>query len=129
MPPRGFSEKRQADFHSAPSAPRSVGYTNLKLDSAGRIIVPAEMRAAMLAKPGNTLSARVVDGELRIVSRDWVMHRIDEAAAKFKAANPQYDFQADMDADRLEEARLHEERWARLERDAADLQREADRRR
>lgn len=103
MAPRGFSEKRQADYDA--SVPRSVPYASLKLDSAGRIVVPAEMRSAMLAKAGDTLVAQVVDGELRIVSRDWVMHRIDEEAARFKAANPGVSLVDELIADRREEAR------------------------
>lgn len=104
MAPRGFAEKRQAGYDAAP-APRSVPYTNLKMDSAGRIIVPTEMRSAMLAKPGDVLTAQVVDGELRIVSRDWIMHRVKEHATRFKAANPGVSVVDELIADRREEAR------------------------
>lgn len=120
MAPRGFAEKRQQD-HEAPSGPRSVPHTSLKLDSAGRIVVPAAMRAAMLAKAGDTLVAQVVDGELRVVSREWIMRRIDEEAEKFKAANPGVSLVDELIADRREEFRLEEERWARLEREAVEL--------
>lgn len=121
MAPRGFAEKRQPDYEAVPG-PRSVPYTNLRLDSAGRIVVPAAMRAAMLAKAGDTLVAQVVDGELRIVSREWIMRRIDEEAEKFKAANPGVSLVDELIADRREEVRRDEERWARLEREAADIE-------
>ena len=124
MAPRGFAKKSQAEYETAPG-PRSVPYTSLRLDSAGRIVVPAAMRAAMVAKAGDTLVAQVVDGELRVVSREWVMRRIDEEAEKFKAANPGVSLVDGLIADRREEVRLDEERWARLEREAVDL--EADR--
>lgn len=121
MAPRGFAERQQPDYEAVPG-PRSVPYTNLRLDSAGRIVVPAAMRAAMLAKAGDTLVAQVVDGELRVVSRDWVMRRIDEEAEKFKAANPGVSLVDELIADRREEVRRDEERWARLEREAADIE-------
>lgn len=104
MAPRGFAEKRQPNYE-APPASRSVDYTNLKLDSAGRIVVPAAMRAAMLAKAGDTLVAHVVDGELHVVSHDWIMRQIDEEAEKFKAANPGVSVVDELIAERREEAR------------------------
>lgn len=38
------------------------------LDSAGRIVIPAVFRSAMQVKEGDRLMARVVDGELRLVT-------------------------------------------------------------
>ena len=104
MAPRDFAEKPQAEYETAPG-PRSVPYASLRLDSAGRIVVPAAMRAAMLAKAGDTLVAQVVDGELRVVSREWVMRRIDEEAKRFKAANPGVSLVDELITDRREEAR------------------------
>lgn len=126
MPPTGFGEKRQSKY--ADDGPRSVDYTTLKLDSMGRVVIPAEMRAAMLTRPGDTLTARVVDGELRVVSRAWVMERIKQEAERFKAANPGADLADELISDRREEAQLEEERWARLEREAAEARHEAERR-
>jgi len=121
MAGRAFHENRQTEY--APrSAPRSVAYANLKIDTAGRIIVPAEMRAAMMAKPGDSLTAHVVDGELRVVSRAWVMRRVEEEAERFKAANPVASFANELAANRQEEVRLDEERWSRLEAEAAATQ-------
>ena len=119
MPKRGFAEKTQANYEAG-RAPRSVTQTHLKMDSAGRILIPAEMRAAMLAKPGDGLVAEVIDGELKIVAHDWIMHRVREEAAKFRAAHPNHDFQAELDAYREEEARHEAEKWARIERDAVE---------
>lgn len=100
----GFGEKAQAEY-GAVGALRSMPYASLKMDSAGRIIVPADMRAAMLAKGGDVLTAHVVEGELRIVSHDWIMHRINEEASKFKAANPGVSVVDELIAERREEAR------------------------
>jgi bifunctional DNA-binding transcriptional regulator/antitoxin component of YhaV-PrlF toxin-antitoxin module len=119
----GFGEKRQADYEE--DGPRSVDYTSLKIDQAGRVLIPAEMRAAMLTRPGDTLTARVVDGELRVVSRAWVMERIKLEAKRFRDANPDADLAEELIADRRDEARREDERWARLEREAVELRGDA----
>jgi bifunctional DNA-binding transcriptional regulator/antitoxin component of YhaV-PrlF toxin-antitoxin module len=41
---------------------------DVQLDSAGRIVIPAVYRGAMQAKEGDRLMARVVDGELRLIT-------------------------------------------------------------
>ena len=120
MAGQGFREKRQMEY-AAPDAPRSVAYANLKIDAAGRIIVPAEMRAAMMAKTGDSLTAHVVDGELRVVSRAWIMRRVEEEAERFRAANPGARFADELAANRQEDIRLDEERWSRLDAEAASI--------
>lgn len=126
MVPKGFSEKKQASYGDKGMG--SVSFTNLKIDAAGRVVIPAEMRAAMLATPAEPLVAHVVDGELRVVSRAWVARRLDEEAARFKAANPGVSLVDELIADRREEVRLENERWARLEGEAAELRDEKARR-
>lgn len=125
--PKGFAEKRQSAYDG--DAPRSVPYTNLKIDSAGRVVIPAEMRAAMGTKPGDMVTAWVEDGKLHAVTRDWVMRRLDEEAERFKAANPGVSLVDELIAGRREEVRLDEERWARLEREAAEIEADRARRR
>lgn len=127
MAGQGFREKRQMEY-AAPGAPRSVAYANLKIDAAGRIIVPAEMRAAMMAKTGDSLTAHVVDGELRVVSRAWIMRRVEEEAKRFRAANPGARFADELAANRQEDIRLDEERWSRLDAEAASIRDAAARR-
>jgi AbrB family looped-hinge helix DNA binding protein len=117
----GFSEEPQPFEHEGKDL-ASVSYMRLKLDSAGRVVIPADVRAAMMVKPGDTLTAWVEDGELRLVSRAWVMRRIHEQAERFKAANPGVSLVDELIADRREEARLEDERWARLEREADELE-------
>jgi bifunctional DNA-binding transcriptional regulator/antitoxin component of YhaV-PrlF toxin-antitoxin module len=41
---------------------------DVQLDSAGRVVVPAVYRNAMQVKEGDRLIARVVDGELRLIT-------------------------------------------------------------
>jgi bifunctional DNA-binding transcriptional regulator/antitoxin component of YhaV-PrlF toxin-antitoxin module len=41
---------------------------NVHVDSAGRVLIPAVFRSAMQVKEGDRLLARVVDGELRLIT-------------------------------------------------------------
>jgi AbrB family looped-hinge helix DNA binding protein len=120
MPARkGFAEDPRPFEHDE-SGLASVDYMRLKIDSAGRIVIPAEMRAAMLVKPGDTVTARVVDGEFRIVSPEAALRRFQTIAREWKAKHPGIDLVEELIADRREEARLEDERYARLEREAAE---------
>ena len=81
----------------------------LKVDKAGRVVIPAEMRAAMLVEPGNTVTAKVVDGEFRIVSPAVAMRRFREATREWRERNPDVDPVAELISDRREEARREAE--------------------
>jgi len=116
---KGFAEEPQR-FEAQRPELASVGLTRLKVGDAGRIVIPAEMRAAMLLKPGDTVAAQVVDGELRIVSRDVIMRRIQEEARKSKEKHPGVSVVDELIAERREEARREDERYDRLEREAAE---------
>jgi bifunctional DNA-binding transcriptional regulator/antitoxin component of YhaV-PrlF toxin-antitoxin module len=65
--PKGFSED-QHPFQSARERLRSVASIGLKVDNAGRVVIPAEMRAAMMLDADGRVTATVVDGELRVIS-------------------------------------------------------------
>lgn len=105
MPDPGFSEET-APFQAEETGLRSVDYVRLKIDSAGRIVIPAEMRAAMLVKPGDTVTARVEDGEFRIVSPDVALKRVQAFARRWKAEHPDEPSAVDeLIAERREEAR------------------------
>lgn len=105
MPGPGFSEET-APFQAEETGLRSVDYVRLKIDSAGRIVIPAEMRAAMLVKPGDTVTARVEDGEFRIVSPDVALKRVQAFARRWKAEHPDEPSAVDeLIAERREEAR------------------------
>jgi AbrB family looped-hinge helix DNA binding protein len=63
---KGLSEEPQA-LEPPVAVDASLGRARLRVGGGGRIVIPAEMRAALLIKPGDTVTAEVVDGEFRIV--------------------------------------------------------------
>jgi AbrB family looped-hinge helix DNA binding protein len=101
---KGFSEEPQQPFEGS-NGLQSVPYVRLKIDSAGRIVIPAEMRAAMIVKPGDTVTAKVVDGEFRIVSPGVALKRVQAFAREFNAKHPGVSLVDELIADRREEAR------------------------
>lgn len=102
--PKGLAEDQQPFDHKTEEL-RSVPHTRLKIDSAGRVVIPAEMRAAMLVKAGDTVTAEVVDGIFRIVSPDVALKRVQAAAREWKKKNPGVDVVEELIAARREEAR------------------------
>jgi len=102
----GFSEEPQQPFEKS-NGLQSVPHSRLKIDSAGRVVIPAEMRAAMLVKPGDTVTAKVVDGEFKIVSPDVAVRRAQNLAGKLIPAG--VSLVDELIADRREEARREAE--------------------
>jgi AbrB family looped-hinge helix DNA binding protein len=117
---KGFAEEPQRFEGKDEEGLRSVPYTRLKIDSAGRVVIPAEMRAAMMVKPGDTVTAQIVDGEFRIVSPAVALKRVQAFARKWKAEHPGESVVDELIAERREEARREDERYERLEREAAE---------
>lgn len=105
---KGFSEEPQQPFEGSGEF-QSVAHARLKIDSAGRIVIPAEMRAAMLVKPGDVVTAKVVNGEFSIVSPGVALKRVQSFAKEFRAKNPGVSLVDDLIADRREEARKEAE--------------------
>ena len=52
----------------APDRPGDVASQKLRVAEDGRVVIPAEMRAAMLIDESGHLTARVVEGELRVLT-------------------------------------------------------------
>jgi AbrB family looped-hinge helix DNA binding protein len=119
---KGFAEEPQQPFERSNEL-QSVDHTRLKIGEAGRIVIPAEMRAAMMVKPGDTVTAEVTDGEFRIVSPGVALKRIQAFAKEFKAKNPGVSVVDELIADRRAEARREDERDERLQREAAEIRR------
>jgi AbrB family looped-hinge helix DNA binding protein len=105
MPSRkGLAEEAQS-FGDDTSELSSVGHMRLKIDSAGRIVIPAEMRAAMMVRPGDMVTAEVVDGEFHLVSPEVALKQVRAFARKWKAEHPGESVVDELIADRREEAR------------------------
>ena len=51
-----------------PDEPGNVDSQKLRIGEDGRLVVPLEMRAAMLIDKTGVITARVVDGELRVLT-------------------------------------------------------------
>lgn len=119
MPKRaGFLEEQQP-YEGGSSDLSSVGHARLKIDSAGRVLIPAEMRKAMLVLPGDTVTAEVVMGELRILSPDVALKRVQAFAREWKIKNPGVSVVDELIAERRAEAKREDERYERLAREAA----------
>jgi AbrB family looped-hinge helix DNA binding protein len=123
--PKGFAEEPQS-FDTEPAGLASVGYMRLKIGEAGRIVIPAEMRAAMMVQPGDTVAAEVINGELRIISPQVALREIQALARKHK--RPGVSEVDEFIAERREEQRRSDERFDRLEREAAEIRAARDRR-
>jgi len=115
----GFAEE-PAKFVGESRDLVSVDYAHLKIDNAGRIVIPAEMRAAMMIKPGDGVTAQVVEGELRIISAGVALERVRAFGRKWKAENPGVSAVDELIAERREEARREDERYDRLAREGEE---------
>ena len=58
--------------------PGNVESQKLRIAEDGRLVIPAEMRRAMLVDDTGTITARVVDGELRVLTPDAALARLQE---------------------------------------------------
>lgn len=103
--PGGFAKEPQMAL-DGPVAP-SVSFVRLKIGEGGRIVIPAEMRTAMLVKPGDTVTARVVDGEFRIISPGVALRRVQAFART--TIKPGRSVVDELIAERREEARRETE--------------------
>lgn len=100
----GFEEEQQP-YEGRASGLASVGHTRLRIDTAGRVVIPAEMRDAMLVKRGDTVTAEVVEGEFRIVSPDVALKRVQAFAREWQKKNPGVSVVDELIAERRAEAR------------------------
>jgi bifunctional DNA-binding transcriptional regulator/antitoxin component of YhaV-PrlF toxin-antitoxin module len=117
----GFGED-QSHYDAGRNGLASIGYAHLKVDSAGRIVIPADMRAAMLVDRGDTVTASVVNGELRIISRGVALKRVQASAREWRDRNPDAGSVVDeLIAERREEAKQEDLRYERLAREADEL--------
>ena len=56
----------------------------LRVAPDGRLLIPAEMREAMRLGRDGALNARVVDGELRLLSREGAIRQVQARMRRYK---------------------------------------------
>lgn len=61
-----------------PDGPGNVESQKLRMAEDGRVVIPAEMRRAMLVDETGVLTARVVEGELRVLAPGAALARLQE---------------------------------------------------
>ncbi len=77
------------------------------MNGQGRIVIPAECRAAAGIRPGDDLLIETVgEGELRVRTRQQALKRAQEIVAKYSSGR---DLVAELIAERREEARRESE--------------------
>lgn len=59
--------------------------SRLQIGAGGRIVIPAEMRTAMGVAEGDVLLARVVDGELKLLSQDAAIRKAQDVVRRHVA--------------------------------------------
>lgn len=74
----GFSDRQRRFKAAAPSEPPVPERLDLQLGPGGRVVIPAVFRKAMHVKDGDRLMARVVDGELRLITPQMAIKRAQQ---------------------------------------------------
>lgn len=64
------------------SSDTAVDATRVVISEGGRIVIPASVRKALGVNPGDSLSLRVEDNELRILPQREAVRRAQEIVAK-----------------------------------------------
>lgn len=78
---RGLARSESARSRSVSSdAPGEVESQTIQISADGRIVIPAAMRSAMLIDESGYLTARVVDGELRVLAPKAALSRLRRMA-------------------------------------------------
>jgi AbrB family looped-hinge helix DNA binding protein len=88
----------------------NAGETKTRINENGRIVIPAEIRARMNLKPGDTVLMKLEeDGVLRIESHMARIRKIQDELKKY--VKPGALMSDELIADRREEARREMEEW------------------
>ena len=80
-----FDTRRRSGETPAGPEDGHVGPQALKVAADGRVAIPQPMRAAMFLGEDGHVTARVVDGELRLLARAAAIRRIQNEAKAYKS--------------------------------------------
>jgi AbrB family looped-hinge helix DNA binding protein len=64
-----------------------VTSTTTRVDSAGRIVIPAEVRKELGLRPGSEVMVRFDDGELRVTTRKEALRRAQDLVCRLVPKN------------------------------------------
>lgn len=92
-------------WHTPREVPRPASPATVRVGPQGRLVIPAELRAELGIEPGDTLLARIEDGQLVLERRAQILGRL---RAEVRAAGPTPSAVDALLAERREEARREE---------------------
>lgn len=99
------SARRESDPEAAVTSAKLKA--RVQIGAGGRVVIPAEMRTAMGVSEGDTLLARIVDGELHLLSQDAAVRKARALVQRYVPAG--VSLVDELIADRREEARREAE--------------------
>ena len=89
---RGFKERRQKPYAgktpakgargAATPAPPEPPRARVTLGPGGRFVIPKKLRQAMEVEVGDSMTAKVVDGELRVMGSKAGLRKVQEMIAR-----------------------------------------------
>jgi AbrB family looped-hinge helix DNA binding protein len=82
MKKQGFAEDA-SPFQAEDRPPPSTARVQLRIGDGGRVVIPADIRAVLGVKSGDILIARVVDGELSLMSQQAAVRRAQKLVRNF----------------------------------------------
>ena len=77
--------KSEAGKSPRTDEPGSIDSQKLRIAEDGRLVIPAEMRRAMLVDETGMITARVVDGELRVLTPKAALRSLQRMGQKASA--------------------------------------------
>ncbi|QND52434.1 AbrB/MazE/SpoVT family DNA-binding domain-containing protein [Phyllobacterium sp. 628] len=77
---KGLSEEKSPFAYETSAPKRHAGPARITIGDGGRLVIPAEFRSAMNIKPGDSIMAEVVDGELHAMTHDVAVLRMQAEA-------------------------------------------------
>ena len=74
--------KQERERHLRQSPPEAVPVT-LQVKEGGRIVLPSDLRSLLGVGEGDALTGKVVDGELRLMSRSAAIRKAQEIVRRY----------------------------------------------